>query len=60
MCNLAKEALDLIEMKKDGFDIVMSDANVADMNDEFVEHVHRLQKSLPVISEYIYIYVCHN
>lgn len=51
MCNLAQEALDLIETKKDGFDIVMSDANVADMDDEFVERVHRLQKNLPVISE---------
>ncbi|KAH6823234.1 response regulator 11 [Perilla frutescens var. hirtella] len=49
ICNLAQEALDLLEKRKDGFDIVISDVNVPDMDGfMFLEQVG-LKMDLPVI-----------
>lgn len=51
-CNLAKEALQLLRERKDGFDIVISDVNMPDMDGfKLLEHVG-LEMDLPVISEY--------
>ncbi|XP_073299844.1 two-component response regulator ORR26 isoform X1 [Primulina huaijiensis] len=48
-CNLAREALDLLREKKDGFDIVISDVNMPDMDGfKLLEHVG-LEMDLPVI-----------
>ncbi|KAL0327327.1 UNVERIFIED_CONTAM: Two-component response regulator ORR26 [Sesamum angustifolium] len=51
-CNLAREALDLLRERKDGFDIVISDVNMPDMDGfKLLEHVG-LEMDLPVISEF--------
>ncbi|CAA2988225.1 two-component response regulator ARR11 [Olea europaea subsp. europaea] len=48
-CNLAREALDLLRERKDGFDIVISDVNMPDMDGfKLLEHVG-LEMDLPVI-----------
>ncbi|CAI9785104.1 unnamed protein product [Fraxinus pennsylvanica] len=48
-CNLAREALHLLRERKDGFDIVISDVNMPDMDGfKLLEHVG-LEMDLPVI-----------
>lgn len=48
-CNLAREALDLLRERKEGFDIVISDVNMPDMDGfKLLEHVG-LEMDLPVI-----------
>ncbi|CAI9093287.1 OLC1v1028754C1 [Oldenlandia corymbosa var. corymbosa] len=48
-CGLAREALDLLRERKDGFDIVISDVNMPDMDGfKLLEHVG-LEMDLPVI-----------
>ncbi|XP_051149307.1 two-component response regulator ARR11-like [Andrographis paniculata] len=48
-CNLAREALKLLRERKDGFDIVISDVNMPDMDGfKLLEHVG-LEMDLPVI-----------
>ncbi|KAI3731422.1 hypothetical protein L1987_62610 [Smallanthus sonchifolius] len=48
-CGLAIEALDLLRERKDGFDIVISDVNMPDMDGfKLLEHVG-LEMDLPVI-----------
>ncbi|GER56046.1 response regulator [Striga asiatica] len=48
-CNLAREALDLLRGRKDGYDIVISDVNMPDMDGfKLLEHVG-LEMDLPVI-----------
>ncbi|KAM7484130.1 hypothetical protein LguiA_000139 [Lonicera macranthoides] len=48
-CGLATEALDLLRERKDGFDIVISDVNMPDMDGfKLLEHVG-LEMDLPVI-----------
>ncbi|XP_022855059.1 two-component response regulator ORR26-like isoform X3 [Olea europaea var. sylvestris] len=48
-CNLAKEALQLLRERKDGFDIVISDVNMPDMDGfKLLEYVG-LEMDLPVI-----------
>lgn len=48
-CNLAREALDLLRERKDGYDIVISDVNMPDMDGfKLLEHVG-LEMDLPVI-----------
>ncbi|PIA30421.1 hypothetical protein AQUCO_05600105v1 [Aquilegia coerulea] len=48
-CCLAREALNLLREKKDGFDIVISDVNMPDMDGfKLLEHVG-LEMDLPVI-----------
>ena len=50
-CTLAREALKLLRERKDGFDIVISDVNMPDMDGfKLLEHVG-LEMDLPVISE---------
>lgn len=50
-CGLAIEALDLLRERKDGFDIVISDVNMPDMDGfKLLEHVG-LEMELPVISQ---------
>ena len=50
-CCLAIEALDLLRERKDGFDIVISDVNMPDMDGfKLLEHVG-LEMDLPVISQ---------
>lgn len=50
-CCLAREALDLLRERKDGFDIVISDVNMPDMDGfKLLEHVG-LEMDLPVISQ---------
>lgn len=49
-CCLAREGLDLLRERKDGFDIVISDVNMPDMDGfKLLEHVG-LEMDLPVIS----------
>lgn len=60
-CGLARDALYLLRDKKDGYDIVVSDVNMPDMDGfKLLEHVG-LEMDLPVISQYssldIYIYI---
>ncbi|XP_047318947.1 two-component response regulator ORR26 isoform X2 [Impatiens glandulifera] len=48
-CCLARDALDLLRERRDGFDIVISDVNMPDMNGfKLLEHVG-LEMDLPVI-----------
>ncbi|PQM38794.1 two-component response regulator ARR11 [Prunus yedoensis var. nudiflora] len=48
-CGLAREALNLLREKKDGYDIVVSDVNMPDMDGfKLLEHVG-LEMDLPVI-----------
>ncbi|KAL7149200.1 hypothetical protein ABFS83_05G023700 [Erythranthe nasuta] len=48
-CNLARDALNLLRERKDGFDIVISDVNMPDMDGfRLLEHVG-LEMDLPVI-----------
>ncbi|KAL1556760.1 two-component response regulator ARR11-like [Salvia divinorum] len=48
-CNLAREALNLLRERKDGFDIVISELNMPDMDGfKLLEHVG-LEMDLPVI-----------
>ncbi|KAL7093858.1 hypothetical protein ACP275_11G065400 [Erythranthe tilingii] len=49
-CNSMQEALNLLQKRKDGFDIVISDVSISDDVDglKFLEHV-RLKMDLPVI-----------
>lgn len=50
---LAREALSMLRQRKDGFDIVISDVNMPDMDGfKLLEHVG-LEMDLPVISESI-------
>lgn len=59
-CGLATEALDLLRERKDGFDIVISDVNMPDMDGfKLLEHVG-LEMDLPVISQFavLSIYNC--
>lgn len=58
-CNLAREALDLLRERKDGYDIVISDVNMPDMDGfKLLEHVG-LEMDLPVISEFVcYFLAC--
>lgn len=51
-CGLARDALYLLRDKKDGYDIVVSDVNMPDMDGfKLLEHVG-LEMDLPVISQY--------
>lgn len=51
-CCLAREALSLLRERKDGFDIVISDVNMPDMDGfKLLEHVG-LEMDLPVISQF--------
>ena len=51
-CGLAREALDLLRGRKDGFDIVISDVNMPDMDGfKLLENVG-LEMDLPVISQF--------
>ncbi|KAL6562707.1 hypothetical protein OROGR_003714 [Orobanche gracilis] len=48
-CNLMREALDLLQERKDGFDIVMSNVSLSDMDAfELLKQV-RLKMNIPVI-----------
>ncbi|KAK4429733.1 Two-component response regulator ORR26 [Sesamum alatum] len=48
-CNLTREALDLLQERKDGFDIVICDVNMPDMDGfKLLEHVG-IKMDLPVI-----------
>ena len=50
-CGLAREALNLLRERKDGYDIVISDVNMPDMDGfKLLEHVG-LEMDLPVISQ---------
>lgn len=50
-CGLARDALNLLREKKDGYDIVISDVNMPDMDGfKLLEHVG-LEMDLPVISQ---------
>lgn len=50
-CCLAREALSLLRERKDGYDIVISDVNMPDMDGfKLLEHVG-LEMDLPVISQ---------
>ena len=50
-CGLAREALRLLRERKDGYDIVISDVNMPDMDGfKLLEHVG-LELDLPVISQ---------
>lgn len=50
-CCLARDALNMLRERKDGFDIVISDVNMPDMDGfKLLEHVG-LEMDLPVISE---------
>lgn len=54
-CNLATEALNLLRERKHGFDIVVSDVNMPDMDGfKLLEHVG-LEMDLPVISELFHV-----
>lgn len=58
-CNLAREALNLLRERKDGFDIVISDVNMPDMDGfKLLEHVG-LEMDLPVISESFAVLICY-
>lgn len=49
---LAREALNLLRERKDGYDIVISDVNMPDMDGfKLLEHVG-LEMDLPVISQF--------
>ncbi|PKI77063.1 hypothetical protein CRG98_002566 [Punica granatum] len=49
-CGLARDALNLLRERKDGYDIVISDVNMPDMDGfKLLEHVG-LEMDLPVIS----------
>lgn len=51
ICCLAKEALDILRERRDGFDIVISDVNMPDMDGfKLLEYVG-LEMDLPVISK---------
>lgn len=51
-CGLAREALNLLRERKDGYDIVISDVNMPDMDGfKLLEHVG-LEMDLPVISQF--------
>lgn len=51
-CHLAREALNLLRERKDGYDIVISDVNMPDMDGfKLLEHVG-LEMDLPVISQF--------
>ena len=51
-CGLARDALNLLRERKDGFDIVISDVNMPDMDGfKLLEHVG-LEMDLPVISKF--------
>ena len=51
-CCLARDALNMLRERKDGFDIVISDVNMPDMDGfKLLEHVG-LEMDLPVISEF--------
>lgn len=55
-CGLARDALSLLRERKDGYDIVVSDVNMPDMDGfKLLEHVG-LEMDLPVISEFSAIY----
>lgn len=52
-CNRAEIALSLLREKKNGFDIVISDVHMPDMDGfKLLEHIG-LEMDLPVISKYI-------
>lgn len=52
-CCLAREALKLLRERKDGYDIVISDVNMPDMDGfKLLEHVG-LEMDLPVISQFL-------
>lgn len=54
-CGLARDALSLLRERKDGYDIVISDVNMPDMDGfKLLEHVG-LEMDLPVISEFFVI-----
>lgn len=51
-CNAAEVALSILREKKNGFDIVISDVHMPDMDGfKLLEHIG-LEMDLPVISEY--------
>lgn len=51
-CCLARQALNLLRERKDGYDIVISDVNMPDMDGfKLLEHVG-LEMDLPVISQF--------
>lgn len=51
-CGLARDALSLLRERKDGYDIVISDVNMPDMDGfKLLEHVG-LEMDLPVISKF--------
>lgn len=51
-CGLAREALKLLRERKDGYDIVISDVNMPDMDGfKLLEHVG-LEMDLPVLSQF--------
>lgn len=51
-CGLARDALSLLRERKDGYDIVISDVYMPDMDGfKLLEHVG-LEMDLPVISEF--------
>jgi two-component response regulator (ARR-B family) len=51
-CHLARDALTLLRERKDGYDIVISDVNMPDMDGfKLLEHVG-LEMDLPVISKF--------
>lgn len=49
-CGLARDALSLLRERKDGYDIVISDVNMPDMDGFKLLELVGLEMDLPVIS----------
>lgn len=52
ICGLARDALNLLRERKDGYDIVISDVNMPDMDGFKLLELVGLEMDLPVISKF--------